>query len=184
MDAEKTKQKYADGQVLSINYAPEGPVRVIWRTDANEGKGGQVVVRNEPDMEAELPAMSQKDLQFFYDFCAVSRELLNRQGRKMPVMFREIEQVVPKSEIKKLGRRELISIETLQVVDEDRTKRSHAFCWLTRKGLALRVRIETAADEFKKNAKADMDKTLEAINQHDNNPGQGVPVTPPIEVIP
>jgi len=132
------KPKYQEGQVLSINYTPEGPVRVVWRDDK------QVVVGPEPEINPDVPGgLSDKDFRTLFGFCQIGKHLLTGD-RKLPVMVQEAEQVLPKSDLKKLARKGLLTIETLVIVNDNGKKQSYAFCWLTNKGLGVKLQIEEA----------------------------------------
>lgn len=137
------KAKYAEGQVLSINYTATGPVKVVWRS------GKQVVEENRPDPNPEVPGrMSRKEIMALLNFTSVTDHLLSREGRKLPVMLQEVEQVIDKAKIKSLARKGLIEIQTLTMVNDDKKKMSYAFCWMTSLGLGVRAKWATAKKEL------------------------------------
>lgn len=137
------KAKYAEGQVLSINYTATGPVKVVWRG------GKQHVEQNRPDPNPEVPGgMSRKEIMALLNFTNVTDHLLSREGRKLPVMLQEAEQVIDKSRLKSLARKGLIDIQTLTIVGDDKKKQSYAFCWMTSLGLGVRAKWIDAQKEL------------------------------------
>lgn len=139
LDAPEVKPKYQEGQVLSVNYSPSGPVRVVWRD------GKQRVEHAQPDPHPVIPGgMSRKELLAFYNYCNVADHLLGQEGRKLPVMLQEVKQVIPKPVIKNLSHKGLIEIQTLQMKNDKKETHSYAFCWLTGLGLGLRAQFEAA----------------------------------------
>lgn len=129
--------KYKEGQVLSINYTAAGPVKVVWRD------GKQRVESPQPDPDPEVPGgISKKELSLFFNFCALTDELLKPETRKVPVLLREAEQIIAKPAIKNMARKGLIDIQTLVMVNDDKKKQSYAFCWLTSLGLGIKVQFD------------------------------------------
>lgn len=133
------KSKYLEGQVLSINYTATGPVKVVWRG------GKQLVEHQQPDLNPQVPGgMKRKELLALYNFCNIQAHLLREETRKVPVMLKEIEQVMQKTALKGLAHKGLIEIQTLTIVNDDKKKQSYAFCWLTGLGLGVKNQFESA----------------------------------------
>lgn len=129
---ESEKPTFEEGQILSIQYLPQGPLYVVWEN------GKQVPKHEEALAEPILVNMSKKEVREFILFCQVQNKLLSQAERAVPLLVSEVEQILRKSSIKKLIRKGLVESQTLTMKNKDKDVRSHAFCWLTPNGKAYR----------------------------------------------
>lgn len=144
-DQEEVTEKYEEGQVLSINYTPAGPIKVIWQN------GEQVVLKPYAELNYEIPGgISASELQYFSLFCLAYEHLVEaEQTRRLPLLLSEVTSVIPKPVVKKLRRKGLIDIQTLQIKNDKNKTDSRAFCWLTNEGYGVRQAIREKMAEQK-----------------------------------